>query len=246
MQRYVEEARISATPERTNRVAVADPQRVLMRALELAFGDESSGRVLVHAALRSARRTTLPDDAEAILDFVRAHMMSSLMAELGPRVVSALLDQLDEDLHREVVPPSTRRTIDDERPVITSEVPKSSGVRLRSSVLLVDNDRFARSNLARSLITSSCDVAAAETPLDVRSQEGRLDVAIVNHNVPDVAAIIGALLAKAPDVRVIMMTGDAAGAEALLRAAGVRVYRVAPRMMRASELTELIKRVSLE
>jgi hypothetical protein len=245
MQRYVEEARISATPERTNRIA-PDPQRVLMRALELAFGDESSGRVLVHAALRSARRTSLPDDAEALMDFVRAHMMGALMAELGPRVVSALLEQLDEDLQRDATPPSTRRPIDDDRPMVTSELPKSSGVRLRSSVLLIDHDRFSRANLARALITSACDVSAAETPLDVRGQEGRLDVAIVNHSVPDVAAVLGALLAKAPDVRVIMQTTDIAGAEALLRAAGVRIFRVAPRNLKAPELTELIKRVSLE
>lgn len=249
MQRNAEEALISATPERTPRATnrvTNDPQRVLMRALELAFGDESSGRVLVHAALRSARRTSLPDEPDAILDFVRAHMMSALMAELGPRVVAALLDQLAEDLHREPVPPSTRRAIDDEVPVVTSEVPKSSGVRLRSSVLLVDNDRFSRSNLARTLITSACDVAAAETPVEVRSHEGRLDVAIINHGVPEVAAILGALLAQSPDVRIIMQTTDIPGAEALLRAAAVRVYRVTPRNMRGSELIELIKRISLE
>lgn len=214
-----------------------------MRALDLAFGDDNSGRVLVHAALRSARRATLPEDPDAVLDFVRAHMMGALMEELGPRVVSALLEQLDEDLHQ--APPSERRAIED-HPVVTSEVPKSSGVRLRSCVLLIDEDRFARSNLARTLITSSCDVSAAETPLDVRSVEGRIDVAIVSMNVPDVAAVLGALRAKTPDIRVIMMTNDLQSAETLLRAASVRAYRVVPRTMRGSEIVELIKRLSLE
>lgn len=216
-----------------------------MRALDLAFGDENSGRVLIQAALRSARRATLPNDPEAVLNFVRAHMMSTLTEELGPRVTSALLDQLDEDLRREQVPPSTRRAVD-EVPVITSEVPKSSGVRLRSSVLLVDDDRFARSNLARTLITNSCDVCAAETPLDVRSQDSRLDVAIINMNIAEVAAVLGALLAKAPDIRIIAIATDAAAADALLRAASVRTYRVVPRAMRGSDVIELIKRISLE
>lgn len=216
-----------------------------MRVLDSAFGDDSSGRVLVHAALRSARRTTLPMEPDAILDFVRAHLMGSLTEELGPRIVAAMLDQLADEF-RLVAASSTQRRNDSSahRPVVSSDVPKSSGVRLRSNVLLVDNDRFARSNLARTLITSSCDVAAAETPLDVRSQDAHIDVAIVNMSVPEVAAVIGALLAKAPDARVIGLTSDATGSEALLRAAGVRTYRVVPRMMRPSELVELIKRLS--
>lgn len=216
-----------------------------MRALDLAFGDENSGRVLIQAGLRSARRAALPDEPEALLNFVRAHMMSVLTEELGPRVTSALLEQLDEDLRREAPPPSTRRSVN-ELPMVTSEVPKSSGVRLRSSVLLVDSDRFARSNLARTLITNSCDVCAAETPLDVRSQNSRLDVAIIDMNVPEVAAILGALLAKSPDVKIIAIATDAASADTLLRAASVRTYRVVPRGMRGTDVIELIKRLSLE
>jgi hypothetical protein len=215
--------------------------------LDTAFGDDTSARVLLHAALRSARRTTLPVEPEAILDFVRAHMMGSLTEELGPRVVSALLDQLAEEL-RNYDPPSTRRRAYESvsaMPAITSEVPKSSGVRLRSHVLLIDHDRFARSNLARTLITSACDVAAAESPLDVRAQDARIDVAIVNMEVPDVAAVLGALLAKEPDVRIIAIANDSVSAETLLKAASVRVFRVVPRAMRPPEVVEMIKRISL-
>lgn len=227
-----------------------ETQRTLMRVLDTAFGDDTTARVLVHAALRSARRTTLPVEADSLLDFVRAHMMGSLTEELGPRVVSALLDQLGVELAaaRDHDPPSTRRRAFESvsrMPAVTSEVPKSSGVRLRSNVLLVDHDRFARSNLARTLITSSCDVAAAETPLDVRSQDSHIDVAIVNMEVPEVAAVLGALLAKEPDVRVIAIAHDIAGAETLLRAASVRNYRVIPRSMRPPDVVEMIKRISL-
>ncbi len=218
-----------------------------MRLLDSAFGDDTTARVLIHAALRSARRTTLPVEADSLLDFVRAHMMGSLTEELGPRVVSALLDQLGEELAA-VEPPSTRRLAHDSvsrMPAATSEVPKSSGVRLRSQVLIVDHDRFARSNLARTLITSACDVAAAETPLDVRSLDSHIDVAIVNMDVPEVAAVLGALLAREPDIRIIAIANENAGAEALLSAARVRTFRVIPRSMRPPDVVDLIKRISL-
>lgn len=182
-----------------------------------------------------------------MLDFVRAHMMSVLAEELGPRIVSALLDELARELARssdDADPPSSRRPVS-ERPVITSEVPKSSGVRLRSSVILVDPDRFARSNLARTLVTGACDVAAAESPLDIRSFDGRLDVAIINMDVPDVAMILGAILATEPDVRVIAMSNDVASAETLLRAARVRTFRVIGRAARGTDVLELVKRLSL-
>lgn len=242
----LQEARIPATPERSIAMA-SDTQRTLVRVLDTAFGDDTSARVLLHAALRSARRATLPVEPEAILDFVRAHMMGSLTEELGPRIVSALLDQLTEEL-RISAPPSTRRRADESArsmPAVTSEVPKSSGVRLRSHVLLIDHDRFARSNLARTLITSACDVAAAETPLDVRAQDSRIDVAIINMEVPEVAAVLGALLSKDPDVRIIAIANDVSSADTLLRAASVRTYRVIPRSMRPPEVVEMIKRISL-
>jgi CheY-like chemotaxis protein len=237
---------IPASPERSQ-TGTEDSQRILLRVLDTAFGDDHSGRVLLHAALRSARRASLPTEREAVLDFVRAHLVSSLTVELGPRIVSALLDELADELAKvDDGPPSSRHPVDPvDRPMVTSEVPKSSGVRLRSSVILVDPDRFARANLARTLVTGSCDVAAAESPLDIRSFDGRLDVAIINMDMPDVATVLSALLATEPEVRVVAMTADPASAETLLRAARVRSFRVVPRTTRGTEVLELVKRLSV-
>jgi hypothetical protein len=88
-------------------------------------------------------------------------------------------------------------------------------------------------------------VAAAESPLDIRSLDGRLDVAVVNMDVPEVAAILSAILASEPEVRVIAMTEDVGSAENLLRAARVRSFRVVPRTMRGTEVLELVKRLSV-
>lgn len=68
--------------------------------LEDAFAGDPGARVFVQAALRTARRTTLPTEPDAILDFARAHLVGPLTEELGPRAVAEFLD----NLHKAVRP----------------------------------------------------------------------------------------------------------------------------------------------
>ncbi len=226
----------------------APPREVLLRALAAAFGDAHTGPVLIQAALRAARRTVLPPDALALLDFVRAYLMGPLTEELGPRLVSALIDDLADELAQQTGsahpdPPSVSRMILEHA---ASDAPKSSGIRVRPSLLLVDADRFARASLARALITSAaCDVDVAEGPMDVRHVASKIDVAVVNMSTPEVAAIVGALVARNPDVRVIGLADDVLSAESLLRAAEVRKSRVVPRSTRPTELADLARRMML-
>jgi hypothetical protein len=217
-----------------------------LRLLDAAFHDEHSGRVLIHAALRAARRTALPTDGEQLLDFVRAYLVGPLTEELGARVVTHLLDDLAGDLMMvRTTGEQPRHGAVNDSMRTTGEMPTSSGVRARASVVLLDGDRFARASLARSLVSSGCDVAVADGPLDLRSLDGRVDVAIVNMTTADVAALLGALIAKEPEARVIAMTNDAHAAETLLRAVGVRVSRVVPKTLRVSELGELVRRLAV-
>ncbi len=249
LRRAPEEAAIPATPRQSPAVTV-DPTHVLMELLDAAYGDPHGGRVLVQAGLRASRRATLPTDHPSLLAFVRAHLVGPLAAELGPRVVAAFLEDLEQRL-RDLAPRPdplrasasvpTRRSA----PAPTSSyAPASSGVRMRPSVLLVDPDRFARASLARALIAASFDVVPADGPLDVRSVDADVDVAIVDMRHPESAAILGALQARAPDIRVIGVANDAASAEALLRAAGVRTWRVVPKSMRPGEMGELVRRLA--
>lgn len=64
--------------------------------LEDAFAGDPGARVFVQAALRTARRTTLPSEPDAILDFARAHLVGPLTEELGPRAVAEFLDNLQK------------------------------------------------------------------------------------------------------------------------------------------------------
>lgn len=241
-----------------------------MELLDAAYGDPHGGRVLVQAGLRASRRATVPTDHGALLAFVRAHLVGPLAAELGPRIVAAFLEDLEQRLRAAAPDPlrasaslPTRQATSTAEPdplrtsgvavqrlaasspaPSSSTAPARSGVRFRASVLLIDPDRFARASLARTLISASFDVVAAEGPLDVRSVDGEVDVAIVDMRHPESAAILGALMARSDSVRVIGLTSDAASAEALFRAAGVRSYRVAPKSMRAGELSELVRRLA--
>ncbi|MGZ3477712.1 MAG: hypothetical protein ACXVCJ_24660 [Polyangiales bacterium] len=199
--------------------------------------------MLIHASLRAARRTTLPTDSEHLLDFVRAYMVGALTEELGARTVTHLLDDLAAEMSIPI-PASVRRAAPTDPMRVTGDMPTSSGVRVRASVVLLDGDRFARASLARSLVSSGCDVAVADGPLDLRSLDSDVDVAIVNMTTADVAALLGALIAKEPDARVIAMTTDTHAAETLLRAVGVHTYRVVPKTMRVGELGELVRRLA--
>jgi len=94
-------------------------------------------------------------------------------------------------------------------------------------------------------MSSAFDVSSAETPLDVMSLDGSIDVVILDMNLVEIAAVLGALLSKQPDIKVIAVTNDPPSAETLIRAASVRTYRVVPKGMRAPELGVLIKRLAV-
>lgn len=81
-------------------IAAAEPQsapngaQAALETLEAAFGGDPGSRIFLQAALRTARRASLPTDPDAILDFARAHLLDALTAELGPRAVAEFLEAL--------------------------------------------------------------------------------------------------------------------------------------------------------
>lgn len=91
---------LGASP-REDVIAAAKPQSTpngaqaaLLETLEAAFGGDPGSRIFLQAALRTARRASLPTDPDAILDFARAHLLDALTAELGPRAVAEFLEAL--------------------------------------------------------------------------------------------------------------------------------------------------------
>lgn len=68
-------------------------QRVLLDELERAFDGDEGARIFVQAALRSARLSTLPVEPTALLQFVRAHLLSAVTGELGGRGAAEFLSR---------------------------------------------------------------------------------------------------------------------------------------------------------
>lgn len=74
--------------------AIHPAHTALLRCLEGAFGGDPGARIFLQAALRAARRTSLPEEPAALLDFVRAHLLAAITDELGPRAVSQFLEEV--------------------------------------------------------------------------------------------------------------------------------------------------------
>lgn len=120
--------------------------RALVEALEEAFDGDSGARIFLQAALRMARRSTLPSDPDVLLDFVRAHLMGMLAEEMGAIPATAFLDRIVVALGA-----MTR----DEPPL------QGSGAR-ESDVVWRDSARRLRSS--PSLPAVEVDISAAVAP----------------------------------------------------------------------------------
>jgi CheY-like chemotaxis protein len=76
-------------------------QRTLARLLKTAYGDEQRAVICVQNALHSASVAELPEDATELLDLVRLHVAPRMTKEVGPRLVAALLDDLEAEIEHE-------------------------------------------------------------------------------------------------------------------------------------------------
>lgn len=76
-------------------------QRTFARLLRTAFGDDPRARVVVAEALAAARLREVPDALPAMLEFLRAHLGPRMREEVGPRLVSALIEDLEAEIEFE-------------------------------------------------------------------------------------------------------------------------------------------------
>lgn len=108
-------------------------QAILVERLEAAFDGDPGARIFLQAALRSARRATLPTDPEAVLDFARAHLLGPLTEELGGRAVVAFLEDLTRALREPVPEEEVSAEIDLDDTALGLETGEVSGEVLRPS-----------------------------------------------------------------------------------------------------------------
>jgi CheY-like chemotaxis protein len=76
-------------------------QRTFARLLRTAFGDDPRARVVVAEALAAARLREVPDTLPAMLEFLRAHLGPRMREQVGPRLVAALIEDLEAEIEFE-------------------------------------------------------------------------------------------------------------------------------------------------
>ncbi len=236
----------------------ATPAQQLLRLLDLSLGNPTVARAAVAHALGLAGRDELPASATELLGFVRAHLVSILTSELGPRLTMALLDDLEMKLDPAPAdsqvralrngayplsppPSSTRREIGklDFRPNAT---PAPSALL---GVLVIDPDRISRPVLARALLRARWSVTMVDSPaeLAVAFASGEsFGVALVRMDHPYADAMIGDLTARFPSLVVVARCTDTTQAHARLAGRGVTKFEVRSSDAPPEELIEAIRR----
>lgn len=220
----------------------------LVARLELAYGSPAAAVHALRRALVLAGRSHLPDSPEDLVAFVHARLVPILIAEIGPRLTMALVD----DLVADVAPISSTQPL---RPVESVAQPvarvalrsrSSPPTKMALSVLLVDHDRVWRSMLARDLVRVRWGVSVIDSVEefdDVVRPGEPIDVAIVDVLHPQASTIIDAVVTAFPTVVLVARASNRATASALLESKGLHRFDVRAREEPAGELIEAVRRI---
>ncbi len=197
------------------------PHAVLLELMALSLGDRAVARDLVERALRDSGRDTLPATGPELVAFVRAHVVRSLTAEIGPRLTLALLDDLLDRLDPQPQSPTSGVRQRRSSPTVSTRNPIAK-LDLRPSetpapapalaLLVVDPDRIGRPALARALLRAGWAVTVVDTPSDLATaQEAGEDfaVALVTETHPLSVPIVQELGRRYPHAFVLVRSGDA-------------------------------------
>lgn len=141
----------------------------------------------------------MPTRPEALIAFLREHVLPTLEDELGEHLATALIESLTRGLHRKVsgfraaipaAPPSSRARV--------------VRVGLRPRALLCHQDRFARVSLARHLLGGGFDVDVVESFTDVTTLTGPAPkVAVVSAGTS--AIVLSAIAARFPELGLVVL-----------------------------------------
>ncbi|HEX8793579.1 MAG TPA: hypothetical protein VF765_21700 [Polyangiaceae bacterium] len=228
-------------------------QRTLVSLLEMAFGAPEPAHEAVRQAMVLAGRDELPLTGPDIVAFVRAHLVTPLTDQIGPRLTLALLDDLVEKLGGEdadasgemqasVPPPASLP-----RPIARMRTRRLSSPRVKPqfSLVLVDADRVGRSSVARALLRAKWDVTAVDTVSELVAtlHAGEpIDMVLIDGHHADAQAMLEAVLSARPGAGIVMRSGDAGRARALLTALGAERFEVRSHDAPTEELVEAARR----
>jgi hypothetical protein len=219
---------------------------LLLAMLELVYGSRDAAEGALDRSLAVAGRGALPDPAHGLLPFVRDQLASVLVAEIGPELTTALVEdytgRLEADGHTEAAPASPLTSSAPPTPPRSNPVARVA-LRSRSTpppaptrrALLVDSDRVGRATLARALLRSRWGVRVIDTPVELcealadKVLPSALVIDVHHENATD---FVNAVVAAAPNALVVLRGPLSAKTHAL--AAVVGAGRVEVRAHQAS------------
>jgi hypothetical protein len=191
--------------------AVQSPEQALLSLLQLACGSYESALDVLGRSLARAGVDRLPRSASAVVAFVRGHVLQVLKDEVGPRLATALRDDLVAALgeqlptaERITIPPSSvARAV---QPAHPASVPRGAGTPL--DVALVDADCVGRAALARALVRERWNVTVVDSEEPPDGAPDPLDVALVDAAHPAAQAVLESIVRSHPGLAVVVRTGD--------------------------------------
>lgn len=238
-------------------------QHTFVQLLEMSLGNRVVAQAAIAHALAAAGRDSLPEHGPELMAFVRAHMVTLLTGELGPRLTIALLDDLAARIDPTVSEPGSGIVSSPGIPssgVVSTEPPSSmprrigrvdfrpSATPIHSALLtvaVVDRDRVLRPNLARALLRAKWAVRIVETLSDLEavSDEGEsIAAAIVDTSHPQASEVLRTLAARYPAAGVILRAHDVPASRVAAGAIGLARHDVQSRDATPEDLVHAIKR----
>lgn len=247
-------------------------QQALLRILRVAIPDDERRKRAIDDALRSADLDELPDEADALLRFVRAHLVPRLTGHVPARLIAALVDPVgnarraakltpppESELKPTVTPfPKLRQSVRNlvrttssskfrAAPPVAAAPGKPADARTPTSVLLVHPDRVLRASLARALIKARFDVsvfdAAAQVPAAVQGP-GDGVIVIVDVRAKTGESELRTLAGALPSARLVAWSEMAPPeTEVMLRRAGATSFRVVPRAASDHEVLDNVHKL---
>ncbi len=195
-------------------------QRTFARLLRTAFGDDPSVRVVVGEALRAARLPAVPGELPEMLEFLRNHLGPRMRERVGPRLVAALVEDLEAEIEFERSKSdssSSRMAVATRMPPRPVDgVPSACEPKLTAPPSFAELDAFARDVMFDepfSEAPSSVLPRAAVASAPVRPRIARPSVFLVDPDRFGRSSLARALVSASCDVTVL---DDAAAALAQL------------------------------
>lgn len=213
------------------------PGALLLDRLSLLVGSDQAASALIAHALRSARRDELPVGHE-LGEFVRAHLLEPLTHRVGPRLTSALLADLDDELL--AAPPA----LASHGAALGAQRPSPTEGSALTCVVVIERDVLARANLARTAIRGGFEVRVAHDLDELRRIDPPVDVVIVDVTAVDPSALGDALAVHRPLPAVMVWTADKRLTSVrALRDARVEHAEVVPKTASTAELLAVLRQL---